>query len=315
MSAGIAIALLLLAVVLIVGGAELLLDGLLRAAAWLRVAPFALVVLVSGLEVENLAAGIAANAKGLPGAAAGTFLGGTTFLALGVPGLGALIAPIRAELPRSALVLTAIAPLPLLALSLDGELSRLDGALLVLWSVLALAVLVRTGRSLITPEDAEREVAAARDRRGWLWTLAPLAGGLVLLAAGGEALGEGIRRVVERFGISQTLLGNTALAAAVEGEEVARIVVPARRGRGELALGSIVGSIVHFVALNAGIIAIVKPLALDSETLHLHLPVAVGATAVLCAVLGLRRQLGRVEGAFLLGLYALYLGAAVWVSL
>jgi len=47
----------------------------------LVVAPFVLTGALSGFETENLAAGIATNAKGLPGAAAGTFLGGVTFLA------------------------------------------------------------------------------------------------------------------------------------------------------------------------------------------------------------------------------------------
>jgi Sodium/calcium exchanger protein len=61
-------------------------------------------------------------------------------------------------------------------------------------------------------------------------------------AAGGEAFGEGIRRVVERLGVSQTLLGNTVIAAGVEGEEIARIAVPARRGRGDIALGNVVGT-------------------------------------------------------------------------
>ena len=69
MSTVVAIALLVVAVVLIVGGAELRVDGLLRAAARLRLAPFAVVGVIAGLDVENLAAGIAANAKGLPGAA------------------------------------------------------------------------------------------------------------------------------------------------------------------------------------------------------------------------------------------------------
>jgi cation:H+ antiporter len=308
-----AIGLLVVAVVLIVAGAEIFFSGLLRAAGRLRVAPFVIVVGVSGLEIENVAAGIAANASGLPGAAAGTFLGGTTFLALGVAGLGALIAPFRAELPGRVLVWTVVAPLPLLALSLDGELSRVDGGLLVAWFALVLAALLRAGRSLLSPEDAERQLPAGK-RRGAARALAPLVGGLVLLGAGGEALGEGIRRVVERLGISETLLGNTVIAAGVEGEEVARIAVPARRGRGDLALGNIVGSIVHFVALNAGVIALVKPLELDADTLHLHLPVAVASTATLCAILAVRSEIGRVVGAALLGLYAAYVGASVVVG-
>ena len=83
------VAVLLLAggVAVVVAGAELFFDGLLATAARLRVSPFLLTVVISGLELENLAAGIAANAKGLPGAAAGTFLGGTTFLALAMGSL------------------------------------------------------------------------------------------------------------------------------------------------------------------------------------------------------------------------------------
>src|SRR5215211_8499115 len=103
MSSIVAITLLVAGVGLVVWGAELLFEGLLSAAARLRVSAFALTVAISGFEPENLAAGIAANAKGLPGAAAGTFLGGTTFLAIGVSGIAGLVAPIRADLPGRAL--------------------------------------------------------------------------------------------------------------------------------------------------------------------------------------------------------------------
>lgn len=87
--------------------ADLFVDGLLGVALALGIAPFVLSVALSGFETENLATGIAANAKGLPGAAAGTFLGGVTFLAFGVAGLGGLIAPIRVELPTRVAVCTS----------------------------------------------------------------------------------------------------------------------------------------------------------------------------------------------------------------
>src|SRR5947209_15461450 len=128
-----AVALLAAGVVVVVAGAELFFDGLLATAARFRLSPFVLTVVISGLELENLAAGIAANAKGLSGAAAGTFLGGTTFLALAVAGIAALVAPIRAELPHPALAWLLASPLPLLLLSLDGDLSRLDGLALIAW--------------------------------------------------------------------------------------------------------------------------------------------------------------------------------------
>ena len=305
MSSSVAALLLLAAGLgLVVAGAEAFLDGLLASAARLGVSAFAITVAVSGFELENLAAGIAANAKGLPGAAAGTFLGGTTFLALGVSGLAALIAPINARLPAAALVWTAAAPLPLLGLGLDGELSRIDGGLLLAWFGIALAGLIQSGRHLLEPEAAERR------RHPFAW----LVGGLAVLTAGGELVAEGIRGVVERLGVSQTLLGNTVVAASVEAEEVARVAAPSRRGRGEVALANVAGTIAHFAAFNAGVIALVEPLELDSDTRHLHLPAALAATLVLCATLALRGGLSRLTGALFLGLYAGYVAAAIAVA-
>ena len=101
MSGAAGVIVLLAGVGVVVFAADVFVDGLLGVALALGIAPFVLSVALSGFETENLATGIAANAKGLPGAAAGTFLGGVTFLAFGVAGLGGLIAPIRVELPRA----------------------------------------------------------------------------------------------------------------------------------------------------------------------------------------------------------------------
>jgi cation:H+ antiporter len=296
---------LIAGVVLVVGAADVLVDGLLGVGHKLGVAPFVLTVALSGFETENLAAGIAANAKGLPGAAAGTFLGGITFLALGVAGLGGVIAPMRSELPRRFLIWTAIAPLPLLAFGVDGHLSRLEGGALVAWSVVALTGAARSGRALLADDHADE-----RDRH----PVAKLLAGLAVLAGGGVLLGDGLRNVVRHLGISQTLVGNTALAATVEAEEVARVAVPARRGRPELSLGNIAGTIIHFAAFNAGVIALVKPLVLDRDTTRLYLPAAAASPAILAALLLGRHQLGRIEGAGLIALYGAYIAVAIITS-
>jgi cation:H+ antiporter len=303
-SSVVALALLVGGVVLVVAGAELFFEGLLAAAARLGVSAFALTALISGFELENIAAGIAANVKGFENAAAGTFLGGTTFLALAVAGLGALVAPLRAQLPRAVLAWTAAAPVPLLLLALDGEVSRLDGGLLLGWFVLAMVGLWRAGRGLLGIPMEQRRFILLR-----------VLFGLALLTAAGEMLGEGLRRVVSRFGVSETLLGNTAIAASVEAEEVARVALPAQRGRGDIALGNVVGTIVHFIAFNAGVIALVRPLDLDSASRWLHLPVAVASPVFLVFLLAWRGGLGRAAGALLVGLYVAYVAAAVIVSL
>jgi cation:H+ antiporter len=306
MSGAVGLILLVVGVGVVVFAADLFVDGLLGVALALGIAPFVLSVALSGFETENLATGIAANAKGLPGAAAGTFLGGVTFLAFGVAGLGGLIAPVRAELPTRFAVWTAVSPLPLFAVAVDGHISRLEGGLLVVWFLVALVGLARSGPSLLAPDEEEEEHVRRPGLR--------LVVGLALLTGGGWVIAEGLRTTVRQLGVPQTLLGNTALAATIEAEELARFAVPARRGRPEIGLGNIAGTIVHFVALNAGIIALVKPLTLGSQTTRFYLPVAAASPAIFALVLVVRKQLGRIEGAALTGLYIAYVAAAIVVS-
>lgn len=291
-------------VALVVWAADIFVDGLLGTGRRLGVAPFTLTVVLSGLETENLAAGIATNAKGLPGAAAGTFLGGSTFLALGVAGIGGVIAPMRAELPSRFALLTAIAPLPLLAVAIDGRISRPKGALLIGWFVIALIILARTGRALLAGEEHEQI----------RHPVPKLLIGLGVLTGGGWLLGEGLRATVRHLGVSPTLLGNTAVAATVEGEELARVAIPTRRGRPELALGNITATIVHFTSLNAGVIALIKPLNLNHATTHFYLPVAAASPAMLAAILLTRKRIGRIEGSALITLYAAYLVIAITIA-
>ena len=290
-------------IIAVVAGAEFFFDGLLGISSRLKTAPFVVTALISGFELENLAAGIAANAKGLPGAAAGTFLGGTTFLALAVTGLAAVIRPLDANLPSKPLAAAGASPLALVVLSLDGDLSRLDGGLLIVWFVVVMTVLARTGRGIIS-EGADDDDAKRRP-------LVRLIGGLAVLSVGGELLGEGIRNTVSRFGVSQSLLGNTVIAASVEAEEIGRVAVPAKRGRSDVALGNIVGTVAHFIAFNAGVIALVKPLEFDDVTRYLHLPVAALSVPLISLLLILRRRVSRWEGATLLIAYATYIAVAI----
>jgi cation:H+ antiporter len=293
--------LLVAGLVLVLSGADLFFKGLLATAARFRASPYVLTVVVSGFELENLAAGIALDVKGLGNGAAGTFLGGTTFLALAVPGLAAVVSPIRTRMPLPVLAWTAAAPLPVFGLGVDGDLSRIDGALLVAWFAVALTGIARSGRHLLgSPTTEWRRYPVGR-----------MLAGLALISGAGELLGEGLRRVVRHFDVSATLLGNTTLAPAVEVEEVARVAVPAARGRGEVALGNVFGTIAHFSAFNAGVIALVRPIQLDEATRDLHLPIAGASALMLAALVAWRRGLHRGDGVGLLLIYAVYVAAAV----
>jgi len=306
----ISVALLAAGLALIILGANAFFDGLLGAAHRIGVSTFFLTLLISGLEVENVAAGLAANFAGFPGAAAGTFLGGTTFITLGVAGLGAILVPFRVQLPREFLFTTAFSGAPLALLASDQTLSRLDGGILIA-SFCATMVILQRSTGALAGDDPDADDDVQRRKHPWVWLL----GGLGAMTLGGELLGNGLHAIVSRFGVSPTLLGNTAIAALTEAEEIGRVAVPARRGRPDMAVANIGGTAIHFLTLNAGILAVALPLHFDGATMHLHLPVAVVAPGLYSLTLVLRGGLGRREGVLLAALYVAYLAVAVRGSL
>jgi len=165
------------------------------------------------------------------------------------------------ELPPGFAIWTAVGPVPLLLFGLDGRLSRVEGAVLVAWSVVALVGLARSGSALLADENGER-VRSPGVR---------LLAGLVVLTGGGWLLGQGLTSTVTQPWHLADAACNTAVAVSVEAEDVARVAVPARRGRPELGLGNIGATVVHFAALNAGVLALVKPLPLGARH-HALLP-------------------------------------------
>ena len=171
--------------------------------------------------------------------------------------------------------------------------------------MIALTGAARTGRHLFAGDDGDEQVRHP---------VARLFVGLGVLSGGGLLLSDGLRAVVSHLGLAPALLGNTALAATVEAEELARVAVPARRDRPELALGNIAGTVIHFASFNAGIIAFVKPLTLGHDTTRLYLPAAAVSPLMLAAVLLVRRRLGRPEGLALVLLYVTYVAAAITIS-
>ena len=98
------------------------------------------------------------------------------------------------------------------------------------------------------------------------------------------------------------MLGDTAISALTEAEEIGRVAVPACRRRPDMAVANIGGTAVHFLTLNAEVLAVLLP-ALDDATMHLHLPAAVVAPALHCLMLVLRGGLGRREGVLLVAFY------------
>jgi cation:H+ antiporter len=302
----VAVALCLLGLALVVWSAERLVEGVVGASVGFGVSAFVVSVVFVGFDPENLAVGAVGAAEGLPGIAAGSVIGAAMVAAGLAFGVTALLAPMRfVQAPRRVLLIPLVAVLLFGALALDGVLSRVDGAVLLAAFVLAVLELLRLSRRGLdirpTGEVAESLEREARPSRA----LGLLLLSLAALVVGSELLVAGSRRLLDQWGLSQTVYGMTVLALAVSVEELARELPAARRGRPEITVGNVAGSILAFFLCNAGVIALVRPVPVDPSVIRFYLPVCLVTVAFATACLA-TLHVPRWAGAVLVGAYLVF---------
>ncbi|HLT05615.1 MAG TPA: sodium:calcium antiporter, partial [Pseudomonas sp.] len=95
-----------------------------------------------------------------------------------------------------------------------------------------------------------------------------LLAGLLLLASGAELLVRGAARLASRFGISPLVIGLTVVAFGTSAPETAVSVQAAVAGRGDLAIGNVVGSNIANVLLILGLTALIAPLAVSRQLIR-----------------------------------------------
>ena len=129
----------------------------------------------------------------------------------------------------------------------------------------------------------------------WLLVLA----GLALLTIGGEGLVRGSSRLARRLGITPLVVGLTIVAFGTSSPELFVSVGAALSGRGDIAVGNVVGSNIGNIGCILAVCALIFPLRVSTQILRVDMPVALLAALVAAVVLSDGR-LGTGEAVLLL---------------
>ncbi len=312
---------LLLGLVLLVGGAEVLVRGASRLALRFGITPLVvgLTVVAFGTSAPELAVTVQAGLTGQSGLALGNVVGSNVFNVLLVLGVSALITPmvVSQQLVRLDVPLMIGASVLLWVLSLDGSIGLTDGLLLTAGIVAYTVFAIRLGREHVDPVPAglaQDLVAGPSGSRvdEWLGRLpvqmALIVGGLVLLVLGAHWLVAGAVAIARGMGVSEVIIGLTIVAAGTSLPELATSLMAALRGERDIAVGNVVGSCLFNVMSIAGIAALVTPggLQVAPSLLHFDIPVMVAVALACLPIFATGHLIARWEGALFVGYYLAY---------
>jgi len=293
---------------LVIYFAEKLVEGAVGTSLGFGVSTFLISVVFLGFDPENLAVGATGSFEGVAGIALGSIIGAAMVAIALAFGITALIVPLRFERsPKVVLAVPILAILLMGALSLDGRLSRLDGAILLTGFVLSIVFLLwisKRGLDIEPSGEVAETLEETEELSRWR-ALGLLLLSLVMIIIGSELLVRSSDALITRIGLSDTLFGMTVLSLLVSIEELARELPAALRGRPEISFGNVVGSILAFFLFNAGIIALVRPVPVGDTVLTFYLPFVLVTTLVVSGFM-LTKQVPRWGGGVLVALYLVF---------
>ncbi|WP_434604992.1 calcium/sodium antiporter [Pseudomonas sp. Z1-29] len=298
---------LLGALLLLIAGAELLVRAAVGLAARLQVRPLiiGLTVVAFGSSAPQMAVSLQATLAQNADIAVGSVIGSTIFNLLVTLGLSALIIPLRVsrQLVRLDIPLMIGACLLVFVLAWNEELSRLDGALLLIALAVYLALLLRQSRHSGRPHPLGEVVDMA-----WPKSLVMIASGLAMLVFAGHLLLGAAVEVATDLGLSERIIGLTIVAVSTSLPELATSLIAALRGQRDIAVGNVIGSNLFNLLGVLGVTALAapSPLSVSPNALDFDLPVMLGVAVLCLPVFYSGYRVTRAEGLLLLGLYLAY---------
>ncbi len=202
---------------------------------------------------------------------------------------------------------------------IDGDLNRIEGALLCLLYVFYITYLVQN-RDKIRSEEFEM-IEDIRTETGFEmnWTGATyfvmLLIGLGLAMFASARVVESAANIAVQLGVPSAVVGTTLAAVGTSVPELAVAILAARKSTG-VAVGTLIGSNITDPLLSVGLAALVNPITVYNTELFYKLifPATLFCTALALVFMWTDFKFNRQEGGILIGCYVVFISLLYYVT-
>jgi len=302
------IGLIIAGVVLVLWGADRLTDGAVALAERMNIPQIVigLTIVAVGTSAPEFCVSLVSALKGTADLAVGNVVGSNIFNTLLITGVAAMVSPmtILPSTVRKDIPIAVVASVGLAAMVFfDGELSRLDAALLFVAFVAFIWLTLRGAKGKTDEEAAPKKQLTV------LRAVLLLLVGLTCLVVGSNIFVNGATEVAAQLGVSEAVIGLTVVAGGTSLPELATSVVAARKGNSGIAIGNVLGSNVMNILLILGGAGLICPMAVEGITI-VDYAMLVASILLLWLFANTKLTLARWEGAVLT---AIFLGYMAWL--
>lgn len=135
--------------------------------------------------------------------------------------------------------------------------------------------------------------------------------GFVLLVAGADLLIRGASNIASKFHIPEMIIGLTIVALGTSAPELIITINSALSGSTDLIIGNAIGSNLCNLLLILGLMAILRPVLIDRDAKHIHIPISLVAALVILFIeltefSSHSLYIDRIDGIILVILFLIY---------
>lgn len=304
--------------VLLFFGGNWLVEGASRLARSLGISALVvgLTVVALGTSAPELLVSLSAALSGSSDIAVGNVVGSNIAnigLMLGVSGL---IFPIsvHVDLLKREIPIMLVATVVAVIMFQDGQISRVDGIILVMGLVAFISFMVvsslRDRRIQPDPEAEQRlrPVNVNRKREALRFLL-----GLVVLAIGAQVTVGNATQLARNLGVSELVIGITLISIGTSLPELVTSMIAAFSKNSDIAIGNVVGSNLFNLLAILGITSIVRPINVSPQIAGGEALMMLGFSLMLVPFV-INRVLGRRESFVFLAAYVLFTIYAITIA-
>lgn len=298
--------LLVVGFVLLIKGADFFVDGSSAVAKKLRIPTLiiGMTIVAMGTSLPETSVSVSASIAGKNDLSISNAVGSNIFNLMIVAGFCAILCPlpIGKDTLKKDFPFSILAAGVLLAMgAISGEITRIDGIILLLLFALFLYMMVR---SAITARNSAASSGDEEIKNLPAWQCALyIIGGIVAIAFGGKMVVESASDIARNFGMSDNLIGMTVVALGTSLPELVTSIVAARKNEMDMALGNVIGSNIFNILFVLGIAAAISPIGFTSANM-IDTAVLIASSLLVLIFCIPKRKLVRWNGASMVAVYA-----------
>lgn len=259
-----------------------------------------------GTSLPEMAASMMASAQGKSDMAVANVVGSVIFNITLVLGIVFMIAksmdPDRDLFSKDSA--WVIVPLVIFfIMALDGKISRIDGALLILMMVSYLIFLFTSNKQEL---EGEIDEDLEKEKFNWSKSILLLSIGFILTIGGANFVVDSGTNIARSLHVSEWIIGLFLISLGTSLPELVVSLVAVKKGNADMSIGNIIGSNVANFSMVIGGSALIHPLSVNLAATKFDMLILAAASIALLFILA-NKLYNKAGGIFLLTILALFI--------